>query len=114
VRNKTGALVVGADPFFFNRRAHLATLATRHAIPAIYTVREFAEAGGLMSYGTSLTEVFRQLGVYAGQILKGSKPSDLPIVQSTKFDFIINLTTARALGLTVPDNLLVAANEVIE
>jgi putative tryptophan/tyrosine transport system substrate-binding protein len=114
VRNKTGALVVGADPFFFNRRAQLATLATRHAIPAIYTVREFAEAGGLMSYGTSLTEVFRQLGVYAGQILKGSKPSDLPIVQSTKFDFIINLTTARALGLTVPDNLLVAANEVIE
>lgn len=114
VRTKTGALVVGADPFFFSRRGHLATLATRHAIPAIYTVREFAEAGGLMSYGTSLTEVFRQIGVYAGQILKGSKPSDLPIVQSTKFDFIINLTTAKALGLTVPDNLLVAADEVIE
>jgi ABC-type uncharacterized transport system substrate-binding protein len=114
VRNKTAALVVGADPFFFSRRAQLVTLATRHAIPAVYTVREFPEAGGLMSYGTSLTEAFRQLGIYAGHILKGSKPTNLPVVQSTKFDFIINLTTAKAIGLTVPDNLVVAADEVIE
>jgi putative ABC transport system substrate-binding protein len=102
VRNKADALVVGADPFFFSRRAQLATLATRHAIPAVYTVRDFPEAGGLMSYGTSLTEAFRQLGVYTGRILKGAKPADLPVVQSTKFDFIINLTTAKTLGLEVP------------
>jgi putative ABC transport system substrate-binding protein len=114
VLNKADALVVGADPFFFSRRAHLATLATRHAIPAVFTVREYPEAGGLMSYGTSLTEVFHQIGVYTGRILKGAKPTDLPVVQSTKFDFIINLTTAKALGLTVPPSLLATANEVIE
>jgi putative ABC transport system substrate-binding protein len=114
VRNKTGALVGGADPFFFSRRAQLATMATRHAIPAVYTVREFPEAGGLMSYGTSLTEAFRQIGVYTGRILKGAKPVDLPVVQSTKFDFIINLTTAKALGLDVPPTLLTRADEVIE
>jgi putative tryptophan/tyrosine transport system substrate-binding protein len=114
VRNKTDALVVGADPFFFSRRAQLATLATRHAIPAVYTVREFPQAGGLMSYGTSLTEVFRQLGVYAGRILKGAKPTDLPVVQSTKFDFVINLTTAKVLGIDVPAGLSARADEVIE
>jgi putative tryptophan/tyrosine transport system substrate-binding protein len=114
VRDKVDALVVGADPFFFSRRAQLATLATRHAIPAVFTVRDFPEAGGLMSYGTSLTEVFNQLGVYVGRILGGAKPTDLPVVQSTKFDFIINLTTAKALGLTVPDTVLARADEVIE
>jgi putative ABC transport system substrate-binding protein len=114
VRNKIGALVVGADPFFFSRRVQFATLATRHAIPAVYTVHEFAEAGGLMSYGTSLTEVFRQIGVYACRILKGAKPTDLPVVQSTRFDFVINLTTAKALGLAVPPTLLASADEVIE
>jgi putative ABC transport system substrate-binding protein len=113
-RNKTDALVVGADPFFFSRRVQFATLATRHAIPTVHTVRQFPEAGCLMSYGTSLSEVFRQIGVYAGRILKGAKPTDLPVVQSTKFDFVINSTTAKALGLTVPPTLLARADEVIE
>jgi putative ABC transport system substrate-binding protein len=114
VRNKASALVVGADPFFFSRRVQFATLATRHALPAVYTVREYPEAGCLMSYGTSLAEVFRQLSNYTGRILKGAKPSELPVVQSTKFDFVINLTTAKALGLEVPPTLLARADEVIE
>jgi putative ABC transport system substrate-binding protein len=114
VGDKTNALVVGADPFFFSRRAQLATLATRHAIPTIFTVREFAEAGGLMSYGASLIEAFRHIGAYAGRILKGDKPTDLPVMQSTKFDFVINLITAKALGLEVPPTLLARADEVIE
>jgi putative tryptophan/tyrosine transport system substrate-binding protein len=114
VHNKTDALVVLPDTFFANRRVQIATLAARHAIPAIYPVRAFAEAGGLFSYGTNLTEVFRQLGIYTVRILKGAKPTDLPVVQSTRFELVINLPTARALGLEVPPKLLAIADEVIE
>jgi putative ABC transport system substrate-binding protein len=114
VRSKADALVVGPDPLFYSRRLQLATLATRHAIPAIHPQRDTAEAGGLMSYGTSLTEVYAQIGIYTGRILKGAKIHELPVVQSTKFEFVINLVAAKALGLTVPPALLARADEVIE
>jgi putative ABC transport system substrate-binding protein len=114
VRERSAALIVGSTPFFFDRRVQLALLAARHAAPAIYQDRHHAEVGGLISYGASLGDAYRHVGVYAGRILKGAKPADLPIVQPTRFELVINVSTARMLGLTVPDALLATADEVIE
>jgi putative ABC transport system substrate-binding protein len=114
VRDRAEALFVAPDGFFVSRRVQLATLAASYRIPASYPARSAVEAGGLMSYAPDVLDMFRQVGVYTGQILKGAKPADLPVLQSTKFEFVINLTTAKALGLTVPDRLLALADEVIE
>ena len=113
-RERLDALFVAPDGFFVNRRVQLATLTARDRIPAAYSVRDPVEVGGLMSYGTDLAEMYRQVGVYAGSILKGAKPADLPVLQSTKFEFVINLQTARALGIEVPAGVLSVADEVIE
>jgi putative ABC transport system substrate-binding protein len=114
VRERPDALFIAPDGFFTSRRVQFATLAAHHRVPAAYFSREFVEVGGLMSYGSDISDVYRQVGVYTGQILKGAKPADLPVVQSTKFEFVINMQTAKALSLEVPPQLLASADEVIE
>jgi len=114
VQQRPDGLVVAADPFFNTRRHELVALAARHSIPAIYEWREFVEAGGLMSYGPSLKDAYRQIGVYAGRILRGAKPVDLPVIRPTKFEFVINLKTSKAFGLAVPVSMQLLADDVIE
>jgi len=114
VQNPGGALLVGPDAVFNNRRAQIVTLAARNALPAIYFAREFAEIGGLMSYGPNVVNAFRETGIYVGRVLKGEKPTDMPVEQPTKFELVVNLNSARALGIAIPNTLLSLADEVIE
>ena len=114
VQQRVAALFLDAEPFLMDQRAKIVAFAAQHALPAVSQLREFAAAGGLVSYGTSITAANRQLGVYTGRVLKGTKPSDLPVIQSTTFELIINLKTAKMLGLTIPQSLLRRADEVIQ